>query len=158
MEISALWYAFITSLLIWGLQSLWQRCVWVHAWIRALVVRLHSALLEDQQSRLNPSTGVVVEGSVFAETLCDNVLRLVRINDRKLGETLVQQLRQREDLESLVRGFGQEFRDIVHDWDTAMKSWKHPWTTWWNNWRVTLAALSEFVVHAKTKPCMLKVW
>ena len=56
-----------------------------------------------------------MEGSVFAENLCGNVLKLVRMNDRKLGETVALQLRQREELEALVRDFGKDFRNIVRD-------------------------------------------
>lgn len=117
MDLQALWYAGVTFFLLWGLQLLWRGIQTLHTECTALISRWAAALrfLEEQATQANPRTGVVVEGSVFAESLCEQVLRIARMNDRKLGETMQLQLRQREDIENLIRTFGQEFKNIVHD-------------------------------------------
>ena len=117
MYAATLWYAGTTMLALWCCQWLGKQIVKAYRQVRLYLVRLTSALqfLETQQNHMSPFTGVIVEGSVFAETLCDKVLRLIRTTDVKLGETLSLQLRQHEEIEALVREFGKEFGNQVHD-------------------------------------------
>ena len=84
--------------------------------------------------------------------LCGNVLKLVRMNDRKLGETVALQLRQREELEALVRDFGKDIRNIVRDLGSRIDKLEASMDNLVEQLESLSENFSECAAHVKTRP------
>eukprot|EP00439_Symbiodinium_sp_Y106_P028604 s6600_g3.t1 len=59
--------------------------------------------------------GTRTQSRVFEEAVYEGILKLVRINDNKLGQTLQTQLRQREELQQLIQDMYTNFEESVCD-------------------------------------------
>ena len=75
----------------------WKVCMEV--WMR--LCRLEERLLFMTGSEVGTRTQSM--SRVFEEAVYEGILKLVRINDNKLGQTLQTQLRQREELQQLIQ-------------------------------------------------------
>ena len=81
----------------------------MEAWMR--ICRLEERLLLVTGSEVGTRT----QSRVFEEAVYEGILKLVRINDNKLGQTLQTQLRQREELQQLIQDMYTNFEESVCD-------------------------------------------
>ena len=83
----------------------------MEVWMR--LCRLEERLLFMTGSEVGTRTQSM--SRVFEEAVYEGILKLVRINDNKLGQTLQTQLRQREELQQLIQDMYTKFEEFVCD-------------------------------------------
>ena len=72
--------------------------------------------LEEQLLRMTGSeVGTHTQSRVFEKAVYEGILKIVRISDNKLGQTLQTQLRQREELQQLIQDMYTKFEESVCD-------------------------------------------
>ena len=82
---------------------------WTEVWTR--ICRIEQRLLLVTGSEVGAQT----QSRVFEEAVYEGILKLVRINDNKIGQTLQTQLRQREELQQLIQDVYAKFEESVCD-------------------------------------------